>query len=157
MFFGRTGLERRLLAQLEDGDVARLMAVSGGVGGDQLVLSDLDGGRSAGELGHQSLGHPGHLIAESLGVTAAPAVPAPAQRLGQKVAEHPLVELGEGDHVLEEGPPVEGPPLTVGDRAGPVGHHHVVVELGVPGPRIPVGERSGHDTLDVFLEHPAGP
>ena len=157
VFFGRAGLECRLLAQLEDGDVARLVAVRAGVRGDQFVLSDLDGGRSAGELGHQSLGYPGHLVAELVGVTATPTVPAPPQRLGQKVAEHPLVELGKGDHVLEQGPAVEGPPPAVGDRSGPIRHHHVVMELGIPGPRIPVGERGGHDALDVLLDHPAGP
>ena len=42
--------------------------------------------------------------------------------------------------------------LPVG-RTGPVGHHHMVVELGIPGPRIPVSERGGHDALDVFLDH----
>ena len=41
----------------------------------------------------------------------------------------------------------------VGDRPGPVGHHHMVMELGVAGPRIPVGERGGHHALDILLDH----
>ena len=41
-------------------------------------------------------------------------------------------------------------------RTGAVGHHDVVVELGVAGPRIPVGERHRDHTLDVFLDHAVG-
>ncbi len=46
--------------------------------------------------------------------------------------------------------------VAVGDRLRPVGHHHMVVELGIPGPRIPVGEGGGHDAFDVFLDHAVG-
>ena len=57
---------------------------------------------------------------------------------------------------LEQAPRIERPPRAVGDRAGPVGHHHMVVELGVPGPRIPMGEGGGHDSFNVFLDHAVG-
>ena len=86
---------------------------------------------------------------------ARPSQPHP-NSFGQEVAEHALVQLGESHDGLEQAPGIERPPLAVGDRAGAVGHHHVVVELGIPGPRIPVGEGRGHYALDVFLDHAVG-
>ena len=72
--------------------------------------------RALGELGHQGLGDAGHFEAELLGVAPGPAVPAPPQLLGQQVAEHALVQLGEGDHGLEQAPGIERAPRAVGDR-----------------------------------------
>ena len=63
------------------------------------------------------------------------------------------MQLGEGNHVLEQAPRIERSPHAVGDRSGPVSYHDVVVELGVPGPRIPVGEGGRHHALDVLLDH----
>ena len=156
VFLGRPGLERRPAAQVEHLHIGRLAAVRGDELANQDCLALLDGGRALGELGHQGLGHPGHLETELLGVAASPTVPAPPQLLGQQVAEHALVQLGESHDGLEQAPGIERPPRAVGDRAGAVGHHHVVVELGVPGPRVPVGEGGGHDSFDVFLDHAVG-
>ena len=86
-------------------------------------------------------------------MAACPALPAPPESFGQQVGEHTLVQLGEGDDVLEQATRIEGPPDAVRDGAGPVGHHHMVVKLGVAGPRVPVGEGGGHHTFDVFLDH----
>ena len=63
------------------------------------------------------------------------------------------MQLAEHDHALEQAPRIERAPHSVGDRAGPVGHHHMVMELGVTGPRVEVGEGRGHHALDVFLDH----
>ena len=66
------------------------------------------------------------------------------------------MQLGESHDGLEQAPRIERPPRAVGDRAGAVGHHHMVVELGIPGPRVPVGEGGGHDSFNVFLDHAVG-
>ena len=156
MLLGRPGLERRPAPQVEHLHAGRLAAIRGDELADQARLALLDGGRALGELGHQSLGHPGHFEAELLGVAASPTFPAPPQLLGQQVGEHTLVELGESHDGLEQPPAIERAPCPVGDRAGPVGHHHVVVELGVPGPRVAVGEGGGHHSVDVLLDHAVG-
>ena len=148
--------ERRPAPQVEDLHAGRLAAIRGDELADQDRLALLDGGRALRELGHQGLGHPGHFETELLGVAASPTVPAPPQLLGQQVAEHALVQLGESHDGLEQAPRIERPPRAVGDRAGAVGHHHMVVELGIPGPRVPVGEGGGHDSFNVFLHHAVG-
>ena len=75
---------------------------------------------------------------------------------GQEVGEHALVQFGQGDQALEQTPRIERAPGAVGERAGPVGHHHVVVELGVAGPRVEVGEGGGDHAFDVFLDDAIG-
>lgn len=82
-----------------------------------------------------------------------PAGPAPPQALGQQVHHHALVELGEHHRRLEQSPAVQRPPHPVRGRAGTVRHHHVVVELGVAGPGVEMGERRGHHAVDVLFHH----
>jgi hypothetical protein len=126
------------------------------MGGDELrrqerrALGDLLG--AAREVGHQVLLHAGDLVAGALGVAAAARLEAVAEGLGEKVAEHALVELGEGRHRLEKGAAVERPPAPVGDRARPVPDHRVGVQLRVVGARRPVREGGGDDAADVLLD-----
>ena len=156
MLFGRAGLKRGPAPQLEHLRRCWLAAVGGDELAQERCLAFLDGRGALGELGHQGFGDAGHFKAESFGMAPASPVPAPAQLLGQEITEHTLVHLGEGDHGLVEAPGIERAPDAVGDRLRPVGHHHMVVELGVPGPRIPVGEGGGHHAFDVFLDHAVG-
>ena len=87
---------------------------------------------------------------------ARPTVPAPPEFGGQEVGQHPLVQFGERDQALEQTPRIERAPDAVGERAGPVGYDHMVVELGVAGPRVEVGKGGGDHALDVFLNDAIG-
>ena len=83
---------------------------------------------------------------------ARPSQPHPSASVNRS-ASTPWCSSESVDDGLEQATRIERPPDAVRDGAGPVGHHDMVVELGVTGPRVPVGERGGHHTLDVLLDH----
>ena len=43
------------------------------------------------------------------------------------------MQFSEHDDALEQSPRVERAPVPVGNRSGPVGHYHMIMELGVAG------------------------
>ena len=156
MLFGRPGLERGPAAQIEHLGARRLATSSRGELGHQRVLALLDGHRALGELGHQGLGDP---VTSKRSCSewrrARPSHPHPNSSVNRSLST-PWCNSERATTLLNRPRLIERPPLAVGDRAGAVGHHDVVVELGIAGPRVPVGEGRGHHALDVFLDHAVG-
>ncbi len=153
----RPGFQGGLLAQPDHIGAGRPPAPRGHELVDQDDGAFLDGGRALAELGYQRLADSGHVESGTLAGPARVFVPAPTQPGGEQVSQHPLVQFAEHDRRLVQLAGVQGAPLAIRHGQGPVEDHHVVVELGVAGAAVEMGERRRDDPFDVLLGDPARP
>lgn len=157
MGLGWPGGEGGGLAEPDDLQRGGMASVIGDEALDQVILGRVDLAGTDREEFEERLGDAGDLPPVPLRMPRRSGFPVDAELLGEEIGQDALVQRGQGGAGLEDRPAVQGPPPTVGGGAGPVPDDHVIVELGVAGPGVEVGERGGDDPVDRLGHDPVSP